>query len=581
MKLPSLNKLVFSLFFFLTISTALQSEDTVDIWKKKEKDSENLDRSSETQEERVKSKISLSDLKNNQEQIEVSNELKLRKNEDVIYGIYDPDENDFNLNMWSKSNGSEIKDIIKRINKLELSQFAEEIYISTILSYSYLPNGISDKEFLDLKINWLIQNKKDKLLEEFLRKNENFHNKKKVIQYLVDKNIAKANLKLGCEKISFIGKDIKDAYLEKFKIYCLIFNENKNQAQLLYDILKEQNLSDKFFDDKINYLLGITEKTDQKIKDDNLLNFYLSAITVKDFKYEPSNKTKKVIWEYLNSANLIKVENIEDKEKIKSLEIAANDNTFDKIKIFDIYKTIPFDLNNLINAENVYQTFTGMESRALIYQKYLLSDNSENKIKYLFILKDLFKKDNLSNIFHQFLSARLKEFPENEIPESYKQVVKNNIINEKEFQLGKIKYNDKILHKSRIIRYYSEPGTAMQKTQKDLDNVYKKIKRNKKYFFSAKDLVLIEALEKDGFKIPNDIKYKEISKKYSIPSNLIKLAEQKEVGFLALKFVEIIGSDDVSNLDPETIYFITNILNKAELYKLRNKVLISALPQRV
>ena len=46
------------------------------------------------------------------------------------------------------------------------------------------------------------------------------------------------------------------------------------------------------------------------------------------------------------------------------------------------------------------------------------------------------------------------------------------------------------------------------------------------------------------------------------------------------KFVEIIGEDEISILDPETIYFITNILNKAKLIKFRNKVLVSALPLR-
>ena len=30
-------------------------------------------------------------------------------------------------------------------------------------------------------------------------------------------------LKEGCEKIEFIDSTIKDAYLEKFKIYCLGF----------------------------------------------------------------------------------------------------------------------------------------------------------------------------------------------------------------------------------------------------------------------------------------------------------------------------------------------------------------------
>ena len=45
--------------------------------------------------------------------------------------------------------------------------------------------------------------------------------------------------------------------------------------------------------------------------------------------------------------------------------------------------------------------------------------------------------------------------------------------------------------------------------------------------------------------------------------------------------MEIIGEDEPSQLDPETIYFITNLLNEIDLITIRNKVLTSALPQRV
>ena len=319
-----------------------------------------------------------------------------------------------------------------------------------------LQKNISDNEFLSLKINWLIENKKDELLEQFLNKNINFKNKEKVIQYLVDSNIAKANLNSGCKKAEFISKEIKDAYLEKFKIYCLIFKNKKNEAQLVFDILKEQGLSDKFFDNKINFLLGINDKPDNKIKDNNLLNFYLSSITVPNFNYEPTEKTNKYIWEYINAANLVQIDDLGDKEKIRTLEVAANNNTLNKEKIFEIYKKLDFDLNTLINAEGTYQSFDSIDSRALIFQKFLLSDNTENKIKLLFLLKDLFKKDNLSNIFAQFLSDRLKELDQNKIPENYKQVVEKNIISEEEYKLGKIKFDDKILHRSKVIRYYVE-----------------------------------------------------------------------------------------------------------------------------
>ena len=361
----------------------------------------------------------------------------------------------------------------------------------------------------------------------------------------------------------------------------MIFNNKKNEAQLVYDILKEQKLSNNFFDNKINFLLGIQETTDNKIDDSNLLNFYLSSVTVPDFNYEPTNKTDKFIWEYLNAANLLEIKDFENKEKIKKLEIAANENTVDKLKIFDIYKKIPFGLNTLINAESVYKSLDGVNSRALIFQKYILSDNVENKIIYLDLLKDLFKKDNISNVFTKFMSDELKKLMTNEIPDSYIEMVKSNILTEEEYELGRIKYDDKILHRSRVMRFYTEVETPFEKSQKDLNNVYKKIKRNKNYFYSGKDLALIESLKIDGFLIPKEIKYAEISKNYSVPDTLLNLVKNDEIGRLALKFVEIIGEDEIYELDAETIYFMTNILNKASLIKFRNKVLSTALPLRM
>ena len=93
-------------------------------------------------------------------------------------------------------------------------------------------------------------------------------------------------------------------------------------------------------------MLGISDKNDGKIKEDTLLNFYISSVTVKNFKYEPNKNTKEIIWKYLNSANLIKIDNVEDKQKIKELEIAANENRLKKEKIFEIYQSFSFDLTN-------------------------------------------------------------------------------------------------------------------------------------------------------------------------------------------------------------------------------------------
>ena len=577
MKLISLNKNI-SLLILLILFQPLYGEEEIDIWNKEIKEkSEIIIPDNNPSNNTINSEIFKKSQTN--ENIKIENEILENSQDPKIFGIYDPAENNFNLNMWTQTEAEDVRSSFNRINKIQLSNTATKLFENTILSFAFPPKSMEEKEFVNLKINWMIENKRVDLIEKFLKQNNTFPNKKKLIQYLVDSNIAKANIKEGCNKIDFLDKNIKDSYLDKFKIYCLVFNKKKNEAQLQFDILREENKSDNFFDDKISFLLGVTSKTTKKIKDDNLLNFYLSSVTIKNFTYEPTKKTQKIIWEYLNAANLIKLEDDRDKEKLKSLEIAANQDQFDKQKIFDIYSNISFDLDSLIKAEDIYLTFDNIDARALIYQKYLLSDNEENKIKLLFLLKDLFQKDKLSNIFVEFLSDRLKEINLDNVSESYKEVVQKNIITKEELRLGKIKYDDKILHRSRLLRYFNNE-IDQKKAQKDFIKIYKKIKKNRKYFFSAKDLALVESLARDGFEIPKELDYREISKKYSIPSNLLELGKSKQSAFLTLKLVEIIGEDEAYNLDPETIYFITHLLNQNNLKKIRNEILISALPQR-
>ena len=577
MKLKSLNKFLSFLIFFLSYSF-LNAEEEIDIWNKTKEEKSKIIVQNEESSNTINN-LKISNTTNINNDIKIDDKISDNTKNIKIFGIYDPSENDFDLNMWSQTEAEKVRSSFNRINKIKLSNTASKLFEKTILSFAYPPKGMSEKEFINFKINWMIKNKKIDLIEKFLKQNNTFPDKKRLIQYLVDHNIAKANIKEGCQKINFLDKSIRDSYLEKFKIYCLIFNNKKNEARLQLDILKEEKQSDNFFEDKINFLLGVTNKTTKKVKENNLLNFYLASVTTKNFEFEPNQNTKRIIWEYLNAANLIKLDDDKDKEKLKSLEIAANQNQMDKQKIFEIYSNIIFDLNTLIKAEDIYQTFDGIDARSLIYQKYLLSDNEENKVRLLFLLKDLFKKDDLSNVFTETLSDKLKEIKLENISDSYKEVVQKNIIIDEEFKLGKIKFDDKVLHRSRLIRYFNNE-TDPKKTQKDFLRIYKKIKKNKKYFFSAKDLALVESLAKDGFKIPKEINYLEISKKYNIPSNLLKLGKSNESAFLTLKLVEIIGEDETYNLDSETIYFITHLLNLNNLRKIRNEILISALPQR-
>ena len=580
MKLKSFSYLYCLLIIFLYFS-ALNSEEKIDIWNNKAK--KQTIKVKETINKKNSQELNLESIKT----IELKQNIKIEDGslnanikEGKVFGIYDPADNNFSLNMWSSTKAEDIKASLKRLEKVKLSKTATKILERILLSFSYAPEGMKEDEFADLKINWLIQNKRSVLVEKFLKQNQEFNSKSKAVQYLVDENIAKADIKEGCEKIKFIDAKIKDAYLEKFKIYCLIFNNKKSEAQLLLDLLREQKQSDEFYNDKINFLLGFSDKTTIKINENNLLNFYLSSITAKEFNFKPNKNTKEEIWRYLNASNLIKLEDASDKERLKELELAANQGQMDVDIIFKIYEQIFFNLNELINAKNIYQTLNGSDARSLIYQKYLLSEDNDTKIEYLFLLEELFKKENLTKIYSKFLSSKIEEIGIDNIPERYQESAQNRIINEDELVLGKVKYNDKILHQSKIIKYYIEEENV-KKVQKDIDKIFKKISKNRKYFYSAKDLALADSLISDGFSLPSNFDYGELSKKYDIPNNLLQLIDNNQSAFLALKIVEIIGEDEPHQLDPETIYFITNLLNKMNLKKIRNIVFNSALPLRV
>ena len=577
MKLKSFSYLVGLIIIFF--NSLLFSEEKVDIWKNNKETSNEIKQIDEKITQETSNPPSSTRIKA-ADKIQIQEGSSIQLEEQKVYGIYDPANYDFNLNMWSSTKAADLRSSLKRLNKIELSKSSREILEAILFSFSYPPKGMTEKEFVDLKINWLIENDRLDLIESFLKQNDQFDSKSKAVEYLVNKNIASGNIKEGCEKIRFIDAKIKDAYLEKFKIYCLVFNDKKPEAQLLLDLLREQKQSNNFYDDKINFLLGVTDKTSNKINEENLLNFYLSSVTINNFKYEPTKKTKPEIWTYLNAANLIKLEDASDKDKLKELEMAANNNQLDKNKIFEIYKQIPFNLNTLINAKDNFKTLNDSDARALIYQKYLLSDSVESKIETLFLLEELFKKNDLINIYSKFLSDRIEEIGVENLPKEYQELALAKIKSDEELFLGKVKYNNKILHQSKILKYIVE-GENKSKVQKDIDKIFKKITKNKKYFISAKDLALVDALIADGFSLPSNFKYNELVKELDVPKNLLQLAENDQKAFLALKIVEIIGEDEPYQLDSETIFFLVNLLNKTNLVTIRNKVLNSALPKRI
>jgi len=53
------------------------------------------------------------------------------------------------------------------------------------------------------------------------------------------------------------------------------------------------------------------------------------------------------------------------------------------------------------------------------------------------------------------------------------------------------------------------------------------------------------------------------------------------MGVAMLRIVEVIGQDELKNIDDDTMYFIINTLNQLNVDTLRNKILLKVLPLKV
>ena len=577
-KLLHLSKFIqFSILFTLLVFDAVFASTAINIWEKKENNSDQVEEPDLEEKIKIESPILSDDV----EKITIEiNEQTIEDTDRSVIGIFDPEDNNFSLQMWSQSDGNEIKKILKRINNLKLSGLSDDLLFQVLFTNAYPPKkNLNGEEFLKIKIDWLIKNQRHRDLETLLQKNPEVGQHPKAIKFLVNEYLSSAEIKLACEKVAAIGKEVQNDYLDKFQVYCLLNNDREDEAQMLLDLLREKGMKDNFFDNKINFLLGITENTSQKILDDNLLNFYLSHITSDKFEYEPNEKTDKYIWRYLSAANLIKIDVLENEDVISKYEKAAAQNAFNSEEIFNTYKQILFSINQLLNATEVYKNMPKYKARALIYQKILLSEDVEKKIYLAFLLKDLFKEDKLSKVYSDELTNILKSIDAKEIPDNYEKLVKENL--EKKASAKKIKFDNDILHRSKVIKHFLDDEEKLSRTEKDFKSVYKKIKRNKKYFISIKDIIVLDSLKIDGITLPKDLDYSSLSSELTVPQSLEDLASRNEIGLVMLKIIEIIGEDDIHNLDPETIYFLNVILNKLDLKKIRNNILSEALPVKV
>jgi len=576
--LKQLSKFFIILFLSSIFFKSAISNEPIDIWNIEKNESlikKKLIENSEDINNENSQGIKILDQSNN---IIVNNSLS--SNNIKLAGLYDPAENGLSIDMWSNSNGEDIKFFLEKLSTKKLSNFSDKILDVALLTNSYVPsNNISREEFLDFKFQYLIKKKDFNLIRNFLIKNPSLKNNDKIIRFYTDYYLSNSQLDKSCEIFDHV-KELESDYLNNFKIYCLIDQNKKEEAQLLIDLKSEFGSINEFFLKKFSILMGY-EKKDELISDENILKFHLSHKTNENFSYEPKIETSNYLWMYLSSSNLLKdtqLINIENSDQVKLIEKATNEGAYKEQDLFNLYKRFQFDINQLVNFNSAYKLLPDYEGRALIYQRLLLTSDSILKINLSSILNKSFNDSSLPNVFDEELSKILKTINEDQVPSNFTKFYEQNKESEKEKEL-KIKFNNKIFHQSKILNYFLNK-TSLPKVEKEANDLLKKIKKNKKYSFSKKDIIMIESLKSDGVQILK--KYDKLyESKPNLPVEINSMIVNGETGLVLLKIADTIGEDSLENIDLESVSFIVGILNELRTINLRNEIILKVLPLKV
>ena len=127
------------IIFLFTFNLKAEDEP-IDIWNidqsKIEETKSNIDQSN-LEDNKETSQTSIFDLQSGKETEIIKISSSLNSQEIKIMGLYDPEDYDLKIDLWSNSNGDQLKYLFSNLNKMQLSKDASELLNIVLLTNSY------------------------------------------------------------------------------------------------------------------------------------------------------------------------------------------------------------------------------------------------------------------------------------------------------------------------------------------------------------------------------------------------------------------------------------------------------------
>ena len=101
-------KTFLGLLIFASLFTNLYSEEEIDIWKNKKEKLPNISRENEISNQKKNNNINIDQKSETGQKIKIEDNLTSKAEDIKIFGVHDPADYNFNLNMWSSNNGEDV-----------------------------------------------------------------------------------------------------------------------------------------------------------------------------------------------------------------------------------------------------------------------------------------------------------------------------------------------------------------------------------------------------------------------------------------------------------------------------------------
>ena len=484
-------------------------------------------------------------------------------------GFYDQTSNGFNPSMWENSNFESVKFLIDQLSDNYQSKSIINLLDKTLLSISTPPkkNKISSQSFLDLKMEYYIQNQNDnvvkKILDQVSLDDWTDYNLVNYINHYLISN----NYKNVCVK-KYLNQFNETKTKLIYQTFCKAMSNNLPATDLLLSLLQEQGQVDKEFLYIINSYINGQEIDLKNIEFINPLKLSLINNKNIDFSELVSSESDIYIKKYYALSNLKNTE-----KKVRITEELVQKNIISSNILSNSYKNYLSDNNIFTNIE-YKNAKNDLEKRIFLFSQIRNNSDQKSLVKLTSnFINEMRTSDMLyssySLIYDKVKVIQPKSDYSNQVLDICILLMMNGD-NERCREWSQIiKFNNVLSDEYALIEYFLYLNTESISKEFNKNFIENIILSNKISEFNKN--IIIKHLE-----ISTDLRFSDywkskskLNKVSAIVPNIrlieyLKNASNDNIGEAALLILTLSSSKKFSDLDDFSIFAILEALNKID-----------------